>query len=180
MMLPALIDKTNKSVLFGPEAISYYIVEVLGKQPEFLGSSLVEKVQLIEISTIIEDICLSFMKAAFTSISKENMEVVVRSMVDTRLKRIDNILKDGRKNVLNSSAFTIADLMLYDMAAFIDKILPGSIGQLANIHKFTLSFLLKYPQLQTIINYMKDFDIHSPDVATFVWGLDYSPRMLKS
>ena len=84
-MLPALIDTTNKCVVCGPEAITYYILEKLAKQPEFLGSSLVERVQILELRTIMKDIWFSFAKAAFTSISRENMETVVRSMVDTRL-----------------------------------------------------------------------------------------------
>ena len=44
MMLPALIDPTNKSVVCGPEAIMYYVVEKLAMRPEFFGSSVVEKV----------------------------------------------------------------------------------------------------------------------------------------
>ena len=53
-----LVDKKNKKVIFGPEAIIYYIVEVIAKKPELYGKSESDRVRFMEIRSVMIDILI--------------------------------------------------------------------------------------------------------------------------
>ena len=95
----------------------------------------------MEVMTIIKDVYFTFTKAGLTSISRENMEILIRNLVDTRLARISNILKDCRTTLLKTKGYTAVDLALFDLIYFIEKVVPRVTSSYPTLTKFTDHFL---------------------------------------
>ena len=121
--LPALVDRKNNEVIFGPEAIVAYATSVIVNREEIRrGSSIRDEVLMKEMRTLLMDICLSYQGTCWRKLSKPEMIEVLRELVKTRLIRFERIMStDKRMHLIKTKEPSVIDIMLFDTVKFFEK-----------------------------------------------------------
>jgi len=138
-MLPALMDRENGEVVFGPEAIVFTIIERIAKKPELMGKTPEDRVRHWEIRALYIDMVMELHKTVLlggkTSECREAAIKTIKDLITHRVKKLESILGDKRKTILTTSTYSLSDLLIVDITLFAEKAVPGFLPNICPLVK---------------------------------------------